>query len=167
MPLPGSACWSAPCQPTAPIALAAAELFEHAGSGRLDSEHSQQIDWGNRCGAATGGPTCKLFSHVSVQLLPAVLDVCSELMTRVTQHSAITVPTRCLPCSAAFGEAALLAEGAPSGSWDSAGGRRLLSGSIPAEQQAQQAAQQVAVTLPQISPFQDVPSHPVGSPASP
>jgi hypothetical protein len=98
------------------------ELFEHAGSGRLDSEQSQQIDWGN---------------------------------------------------SAAFGEAALLAEGAPSGSWDSAGGTRLLSGALQAEQQAAQQAQQVggqqvAVTLPRASPFQGVPSYPLCSPpASP
>ena len=47
---PGSACQLAPCQPPALIAPPTAELFEHAGSGRLDSAHSQQIDWGNRCG---------------------------------------------------------------------------------------------------------------------
>ncbi|KAI7841304.1 hypothetical protein COHA_004923 [Chlorella ohadii] len=101
------------------------ELLEHANSGRLDSEHSQQIDWRD---------------------------------------------------SAAFGkDAAWLAEGAPSGSWDSAGRSRLLSGSLQAEHGTQQAAQQVqqqaagqqaAVTLARTSPFQGVASHPVGSPTT-
>ncbi len=88
--------------------------------------------------------------------------------------SSMRAPARPPLCSAAFGkDAAWLAEGAPSGSWDSAGRSRLLSGSLQAEHGTQQAAQQVqqqaagqqaAVTLARTSPFQGVASHPVGSP---
>lgn len=99
----------------------------------------------------------------------------------MTGHSFACLTARCptlfLPRSAAFGEAAYLAEGAPSGSWDSAGGARLLSGSLQAEQHAQQQAaqqaaqqeaggSQAAASLPRASPFQG--SHPaVMPPASP